>query len=85
MITSNATINPKMINYSEGSIYFLILEEVTSVNISMSYATRIQDLVGLTTPALLPNSPKQEGHQSCDLMRNSFFVHPVMQKKIYPL
>jgi hypothetical protein len=61
-------INQKMINYSKGSIYFLILEEVTSVNISMSFATRSQDLVGLTTPALLPNSPKQEGHQSYVMM-----------------
>lgn len=44
--------------------YILILEEVTSENISRCSTTRSQDLVGLTTPALLPNSPEQEGRQS---------------------
>ena len=76
-------INQKMINYSKGSIYFLILEEVTSVNISMSFATRSQDLVGLTTPALLPNSPKQEGRQSLWLDEKLIFRIPYAAKEDY--
>jgi hypothetical protein len=39
----------------------------------MCNATRNQDLVGLTTPALLPNSPEQEGHQSLWRNKKLFF------------
>lgn len=47
--------------YSKVTLYILFLEEVTSVNISMYRATRIQDLAGLTTPALLPQLPRAGG------------------------
>jgi hypothetical protein len=50
-----------MFAYSKVTLYILILEEVTSVNISMYRATRIQDLAGLTTPALLPQLPRAGG------------------------
>jgi hypothetical protein len=53
----------------------LIPEELTSVNISRHYVTRSQDLVGVTTPALLPNSPEQELAASLyGLMKNSSFT-----------
>jgi|SRR5215211_1423499 len=47
--------------FSKVIFYILILEEVTSVNISMCRSTRIQDLAGLTTPALLPQLPRAGG------------------------
>ena len=47
-------------NYSIVSNHILILEKVTSVNISRHYIAIGQDLVELKTPALLPNSPEQE-------------------------
>ena len=37
--------------------------------------------MGLTTPALLPNSPEQEGRQSYGVMKNSLLVLPMHQKK----
>src|SRR5215218_10741812 len=53
--------NNNIFVYSKVLLYILILEEVTSVNISMCRATRIQDLAGLTTPALLPQLPRAGG------------------------
>src|SRR5215203_4580452 len=53
--------NNNIFVYSKVLLYILILEEVTSVNISRCRATRIQDLAGLTTPALLPQLPRAGG------------------------
>src|SRR5215211_5645145 len=53
--------NNNIFVYSKVLLYISILEEVTSVNISMCRATRIQDLAGLTTPALLPQLPRAGG------------------------
>jgi hypothetical protein len=70
-----------MRNYSEESLYFLILEEVTSVNISMSYALEAKiwwdSQLLLCSP--IPQSRRAAGLYG--LMRNSIFIYTLYAAK----
>ena len=54
-------VSHKLSFNSKDTLYILFLEEVTSINKSIRCPTKIQDLAGLTTPALLPQLPKAGG------------------------